>query len=140
MGGRPNHCLSSQILPKIFPKSFQNPFEILSKSTKIGPKSCPKSILDPKRGPKPSRTRFFQFFIDFLSPRGPPKSSQNHQKSKKIDEKSMSKKHMVFNTICSRFFMVLASEIDSKIEVFWHCFRRFSEHVDFVRISVSRRR
>ena len=36
----------------------------------------------------------------------------------KSDEKSMSKKHMVFNTIFSRFFMVLASENDSNIDVF----------------------
>ena len=36
----------------------------------------------------------------------------------------MSKKHIVFNTIFSRFFIVLASENVSKIEVFSHFFRR----------------
>ena len=77
----------SKNLPKILPKSFQNPFKILPKSTKIAPKSCPKSILDPKRVPKPSWTRFFRFFIDFLSLRDLPKSSPNHKKSKKNDEK-----------------------------------------------------
>ena len=109
---------------KSFQKSSRNPSKILLKSTKIGPKSCPKSMLDPKRVPKPSRTRFFRFFIDFLSPRGLPKSSQNHEKSKKSDEKSMSKKHMVFNIIFSRFFMVLASENGAVIDVFSMRFRK----------------
>ena len=93
-------------------------------SIKIGPKSFPKSRPDPKCVPIPPRTRFFRFFIDFWSPRGLPKSSQNHEKSKKSDEKSMSRKHMAFNTIFSRFLMILASANVSKIEVFSHLFRR----------------
>ena len=84
-----HHCSSFQILPK----SSQKFVKVHPKSTKIAPKSCPKSILDPKRVPKPSPTRFFRFFIDFLSLRGLRKSSQNRKKSKKSDEKSMSKTH-----------------------------------------------
>ena len=109
---------------KSSPKAQKHFVKVHPKSTKIAPKSCPKSILDPKRVPKPSPTRFFRFFIDFLSLRGFPKSSQNREKSKKSDEKSMSKKHMVFNTFFSRFFMVLAAKSDSKIEVFSYFFRR----------------
>ena len=100
------------------------------------------SILAPKTLPKWSQNRlpnqifgyFFailfstafldRFFIDFWSPRGLPKSSQNREKSKKSDEKSMSKKHMVFNTFFSRFFMVLAPESDSKIEICSILFRK----------------
>ena len=84
-----HHCSSFQI----FPKSSKNLAKVHPKSTKIAPKSCPKSILDPKRVPKPSPTRFFRLFIDFLSLWGLPKSSQNRKKSKKSDEKLMSKKH-----------------------------------------------
>ena len=44
-----------------------------------------------------------------------------------------SKKHLFFNIMFSRFFVVLASENDSKIEVFWHFFRkpRFCEICSF---------
>ena len=44
---------------------------------------------------------------------------------------------MVFNTICSRCFMVLASEIDSKIEVFSILFRkrRFCQNHCFTAIK-----
>ena len=45
----------------------------------------------------------------------------------------MSKKHTFFNTIFSRFFVVLASESDSKIDVFSNFFqkRRFYEICSF---------
>ena len=69
----------SKNLHKILPKSFQNPFKILPKSSRIAPKSCPKSILDPKRVSKPSRTRSFRFFIDFLTLRGFQKSLKNRK-------------------------------------------------------------
>ena len=74
------------IKPKfIFPTSFQNPCNFFSKSTKIDPKSCPKSILSPKRVPKASRTRFFQFFFRFFDGPGLPKIEP---KSEKIEKKT----------------------------------------------------
>ena len=70
------------------------------------------------------KNRFFQFFFDFLTAPGLPKSSQNLKKSQKNTKKSMLKKDTFFNTIFSRFFAVLASENDSKIEDFSMLFRK----------------
>ena len=117
---------------KILPKSTQ----ILAKSTKIGPKSCPKSILDPKRVPKPSRTRFFRFVIDFLSLPGLPKSSQNHEKSKKKLKKSKLKNHMFFNSIFFEFSPFWPPKTKPKSKFF--CY--FFENVDFMKIVLPSRR
>ena len=91
---RPNHrskvprpgsflaCFAKRCLrAKIFPKSSQDLSKIHPKSSKIAPKSLTKSIENLKRAPIASRTRFFRFFIDFWTPQGLPKSSQNRQKS-----------------------------------------------------------
>ena len=116
-------------------------------SIKIGAKSFPKSRPDPKLVPKPPRTRFFRFFIDFWSPRGFPKSSQNHEKSRKSDEKSMSRKHMAFNTIfCSishgfglrkrlqnRCFFAFVS----KTLIFWKLAKTIEKTMVFVDFSRS---
>ena len=72
----------------------------------------------------------WSIFLNFWRGRGLPKCSQNRRKSKKHDEKSKLKKHILFNTFFSGFFVLLASENDAKIAVFWLLFRksRFCEN------------
>ena len=139
--GRSNHCLSPQILfnsfkklpqilPKFIPKSNENPYKIISKPSPNPPRTLPNSIKNSKRAPKALRTRFFQFFIDFWRSLGDQKSSQNREKSKKSDEKSMSKKHMVFNTFFLDFSWVWPPKTFPKSRFF----RYYLENVDFVKI------
>ena len=118
---------SSQNSPKTLPKPSRNPFKTLPKPSQ----NPPKPFRRPPSEQSPSQNRlFFGFlnfcwiFFDFLMIFGLPKSSQNPKNSQKNAKKSMLKKHTFFNTIFSRFFMVLASENDSKIEVFSDFFRK----------------
>ena len=122
---------SSQNSPKTLSKPSRNPSKTLPKPFQNPPKTLPEASLRTEPVPKSTFFRifailldFFRFFIDFLSPRGLPKSSQNHEKSQINAKKSMSKKHMVFNTIFSRFFSVWASENGAKIEIFSLLFRK----------------
>ena len=108
---------------KIHPKSSQNPPKMHPYRSKIVSKIDTGS----QTGSKTVPNTIFSIFWWFL---GGPGTTQNGSKIEKNEEKSMSTKHMFFNTIFSRFFFVLASENDSKIEVFSHFFRkrRFCEN------------
>ena len=122
-----HHCSSFQIVPK----SLKNFAKVHPKSTKIAPKWCPKSILNPKCVPKPFPTRFCRFFIDVLSLGGLPKSSQNRKKTKKSDEKSMSKKTW-FST---PFFLDFSWFWPPKATPKSRFVRTFFEDVDFLKMS-----
>ena len=117
---------SLQSLSKIHPKSVQNPSKILSKPSQTSPTTLPEPFFQTAT----QKNRIFAIFFNFWRVQALPKSSQNHQKSQKSAEKSKSKKHMFFNTIFSRIFLVWASENGAKIHVFSLLFRkrRFSEN------------
>merc|ERR1712078_683807 len=105
--GRPNHCLP----PQVHPGSFKNP-----------PKTLPKPSQKPPSKLNALKNRYFQCFFDLLTAPGLPKSSQNRKNSKKTLKNRRSKYNISFNQFVSRFFVVLASENDAKIELFWYIF------------------
>ena len=132
---------------KILQKSSGNPPKTHPKPSQNLPKTFPKTIKNRKRVSNAPRTRFFRFFIDFWKPRGLPKSSQNHKKSKKSDEKSMSKKHMVFNTFFFSIFhgFGLRKRLQnrgffvtfSKTSIFWKLAKTIEKTIVFIDFSGS---
>ena len=110
---------------------IENPSKIGSlkkppKISKIRPRSAQRSILKSFWHPF-----WHHFFIKFRKRRKLIFCNKyklillfSHLKASHFGTKFRSKSHMFFNTIFSRFVFVLASENDSKIEVFSHFFRR----------------
>ena len=111
-----------QNLPKILPKSLQNPSKI---EVKISHRS--------KSRPKAAPNRFFQFFDDFWEALGPPKMAPKSKKTKK----NRCRQNTCFST---PFFLDFSSFWPPKTTPKSTCFRTFFENVNFVEIVLPSRR
>ena len=97
--GRPNHCLpfqflqkASKFLPKILPKSIQNPLKIIPKPSQNRPRTLP----EPSFKAACIKNSNFSVFFQFLEGPGPPKIEPKSLKIAKKYEKSEVKKTHVF--------------------------------------------
>ena len=108
-----NHPKPSQNAPKILPKPSLNP-----------PKTLPEPFQNPPSKRNARTNRFFLFFFNFWRARGLPKSSQNHEKSKKKLKKSKLKNHMFFNSIFFEFSPFWPPKTKPKSKFFLLLFRK----------------
>ena len=129
---RDSRTKSSQNPSKTFPKRSQNPPKTLPKSSQNPPRTLPEP---PFKTERENKSIFFIFF-NFWKARGLPKSSQNHEKSKKKLKKSKLKNHMFFNSIFFEFSPFWPPKTKPKSRFF--CY--FFENVDFMKIVLPSRR
>ena len=114
----------SKNLPKILPKSFQNPFKILPKPTKIAPKSFQNRYWIPNAFQNRPERDFFDFLLIF----GASGASQNQAKITKNRKKTMKNRCQKNTWFSIQFFLDFARfwppKTIPKSRFFRYCFAK----------------